>query len=196
MLLPHERVGNDFSWLQSCGPELSNDRPTDDLEDEESFLYGDISEKTTNQYVPSKSSPLVSQQTYQQNPMFENLGELFNLKPPPQVSSAIAVKPEPKSTWQEHSSCTHDMKDHKNFQEMLKNMGLNLASVDISKLFVKTEEKDHSPTHTSGPEQNPPVFPAVGDPNARQALETLQSLIKGESPFLNQDSNKHVSRVY
>ncbi|KAG7268494.1 hypothetical protein CRUP_000216 [Coryphaenoides rupestris] len=112
----------------------------------------DNSQELEDRLPSLKDAILTIQQTYQQNPMFENLEELFNHKPPPQ--------------------------DHKNFQELLKNMGLNLASVDISKLFVKTEEKDHSPTHTSGPEQNPPVFPAVGDPNARQALETLQSLIK------------------
>ena len=196
MLLPHERVGNDFSWLHSSGPELSNQRQTDDLEDEESFLYGDVPERpsaaqvsqtgqrATNQYAPTKSSPIVSQQQYQHNPMFNNLDELFNLKPHLQVASqgasAAAVKPEPLAR-EEPSSCTPEMKDCEKLQGILKNMGLNLATVDISKLFVKVEEKEHSPASgpESVPEQTTPLFPAFDGTNARQALETLQSLIKG-----------------
>ena len=115
--------------------------------------------------------------------MFNNLEELFNLKPLPPLASqsaSAAAKPEPLAR-PESSSCTPEMKDCEKLQGILKNMGLNLATVDISKLFVKVEEKELSPAHgpESAPEQTTPLFPAFDGTNARQALETLQSLIKG-----------------
>lgn len=191
MLLPHERVGIDFSWLQSSSLELSNDRPTDDLEDEESFLYGDVSVKktvahlsktgrlATNQYVPSKRSPIVSPQ------LLENLEELLNIEPP-QVASHGSSAPVPavklEAPWrQEPSSCTPHMNDCEKFQRILQNMGVSLATADVSKLFVKVEEKEPSPAHVTEPasQQTPLAFQALGgNTNAWQALETLQSLIK------------------
>ncbi|XP_061645580.1 serine/arginine repetitive matrix protein 2 isoform X2 [Phyllopteryx taeniolatus] len=46
MLLPHDRVGSDFSWLQ---PQSQTARKADQCDDEELFLYGD--EKATKEKV-------------------------------------------------------------------------------------------------------------------------------------------------
>ncbi|XP_070772656.1 NK-tumor recognition protein [Enoplosus armatus] len=186
MLLPHDRVGSDFSWLQAQSQEDSAAQKANELEDEESFLYGNedtglkqasqssntlfaafskIGEHAKKQEMDSLS--LGSQQHHQNKSLFSSFGELPDLKQPLQMTSSSLVTANLDS-----SEC-----------EKIKNILKSLGTGDISEIMVKMqgqrEGKQPSPVALgSDPTAAGLALPALSNPNVRQALESLQSLIK------------------
>lgn len=164
MLLPHERVGGDFSWLQMQSHEDTPAQKADEFEDEESFLYG--SEDTREKQATSSSSLFKTfpqrndSPSYQQHPLsgFTGFGDMLNPKHPLQISSLNLA-----TTNLDSREC-----------EKVKNILKGLGSKDVREIMGKKEEKQQAPALSAS------ALPALGDPNVRQALESLQSLIKGE----------------
>ncbi|XP_028279202.1 serine/arginine repetitive matrix protein 2 [Parambassis ranga] len=158
MLLPHERVGSDFSWLQGNGQHDSPVQKADELEDEESFLYGNESSQIGGQTkLPDMDRSTAGTQRYQQNKsMFRSLGDLFD---PPQKGSSNPVL---------------DRIDFEKVKSLSKNLG---TLTDISEIMAKVKELPSAPitSHTAAVNL---ALPALSNPSVRQALESLQSLIK------------------
>lgn len=186
MLLPHDRVGSDFSWLQSTKEEDSTDRKAEELEDEESFLYGN---EGTGRKPTTKSStalfPVFSQtgehsklhkmdvsapSSQQHNKSMSALGsfgDLLDLKVPLQMISSFNL----------------DSGDYEKIRSILRSQG----TADISNIMAKMQgEKQPSP---ADPTAAAFALPAMKNPNVQQALESLQSLIKGDNPLLNKRFN-------
>lgn len=194
MLLPHDRVGSDFSWLQVQSQEDSTVQKVDERDDEESFFYGneDTEGKQANKSAATlfaacsqigehsnlqeiDVSVLCSQQHHQTKSIFSSFGDLLDLKQPLQMTS---------------SSLTSDNLDSSEC-EKIKNILRSLGAPDIHKIMVKmqgqNEEKLLPPSLLgSDPKAASLALPAMNNPNVRQALESLQSLIKGENPLLNE----------
>lgn len=122
MLLPHERIGGDFSWIQTQSQEDLKMLKAHEVEDEESFLYGNGSVPTTQQFPSSFSYP--------------NLATT----------------------------------DFDNIKNILKNVGSTNEGVKI-KAQPQTAALPICDSATF-------ALPALNNPNVRQALESLQSLIK------------------
>lgn len=173
MLLPHDRVGNDFSWLQGKSQEDSSVQKVDELEDEESFLYGSeastlVGEHTRN-LQKTVCPALGSQQGHQSNCLFSGFRDVLCPKQPFQIDS---------------------MECEKN-KIISKNLG---TSSEIGEGMAEMQG------HKVGKEQSSALFssnttaasfalPALSNPNVRQALESLQSLIKGENSLSNETVN-------
>ncbi|KAI3363496.1 hypothetical protein L3Q82_011576 [Scortum barcoo] len=185
MVLPHDRVGNDFSWLQAQSQEDSTVQKADELEDEESFLYGneDIGGKQTNksstmlfkafsqigeQATPQeRDSPALGSQCHQTDSMFSGFGDHTDPKQPLQMTSSSLA-----SANLDSSEC-----------EKIKNILKSLGTTNISEIMVtmkgQKEEKQLSPAPVSSdPTAAGLALPVLSNPNVRQALESLQSLIK------------------
>lgn len=196
MLLPHDRVGSDFSWLQAQSQEDSAVQKADELEDEESFLYGneDIGAKQANKSSTilfeafsqlgehakpmEMDNPALGDQHYQNTSIFSSFGDIVDLKQPFQMTSSSLA-----SASLDSSEC-----------EKIKNILKSLGTANISEIMVKMkgqkEEKQLSPALLSSePTAAGLALPALSNPNVRQALESLQSLIKGENPVLNERLN-------
>lgn len=192
MLLPHDRVGSDFSWLQAQSQDDSTVQKADELEDEESFLYGneDIGGKQANKSSTilfeafsqfgehakplEMDSPALGDQHHQNNYIFSSFEDLVDLKQPLQMTSSSLA-----SANLDSSEC-----------EKIKNILKSLGTANISEIMVKMqgqkEGKQLSPTVLgSDPTAAGLALPALNNPNVRQALESLQSLIKGENPCHN-----------
>ena len=103
MVLPHDRVGSDFSWLQAQSQEDSAAQKVKELEDEESFLYGNEDDGGKQANKPSTAlfaaysqsgehakqqevESSGSQQHHQNKPLFSSFGDLLNLKQPLQMT--------------------------------------------------------------------------------------------------------------
>lgn len=194
MLLPHDRVGSDFSWLQAQSQEDPVVKKTAEFEDEESFLYGneDTGGKKSNnstalfaaysqigEYKPQHNTmddALNSQHHHQNKSIFSNYGDLRDLKQPVQITSSGLA-----SANLDSSEC-----------EKIKNILKSLGTVDISEIMGKMqgqkEAKQPPPAQLPGSEPASAALglPALSNPNVRQALESLQSLIKGKNLFLNE----------
>lgn len=183
MLLPHDRVGSDFSWLQAQSQEESAVQKADELEDEESFLYGNedtggkqaIKSSTTlfasisqiggHAKLQDMDSVALGSQQHQNRSVFSNVGDVIDLKQPLQITSSSLVN-------LDSSEC-----------EKIKTILKSLGTADISEIMVKMQGQKEG-------KQIPPVLlgseataagltlPALNNPNVRQALESLQSLIK------------------
>ncbi|XP_023254163.1 uncharacterized protein LOC111656217 [Seriola lalandi dorsalis] len=190
MLLPHDRVGSDFSWLQVQSQEDSKVRRADELDDEESFLYGSEDtggkqdNKSSSNLFSSFSqigkhcklqetdvSALCSQQHHQTKSTFSSSGDRLDLKHPLQMTSSSLA------------SANLDSSECEKIKSILKSLG----TADISEIMLKMqgqkEEKQLSPTlPRSDPTAASLAVSAVNNPNVRHALESLQSLIKGEDP--------------
>ncbi|XP_056148092.1 uncharacterized protein si:ch211-195b21.5 isoform X2 [Lampris incognitus] len=204
IILPHDRVGNDFSWLQASSQEDSAAiQKTEDPDDEDSFLYGngDIGEKLPVAAVLGQSGELVApqhihtessisgSQQHLHKPMFSCPGDLLDLKQllekSPSSSLSIGTSNLEHKSNQELASCSIDIKECEKIKVILRNMGLNLGTTEVSKMMKVQElkqEKQWSPVQTTGSGTQPApsvlVSPALGNTNVRQALESLQSLIK------------------
>lgn len=189
MLLPHDRVGSDFSWLQVPSQENSTVQKANELEDEESFLYGN---EDTGQQL-SKSFPaafsqigkhgklqqmnslaLSSQQHHQNKSSFSNFRDLLALKQPFELTSSSIA------------SANLDSSESEKIKNILKSLG----TADINEIVVKVQgPKEGKQSHPALLGLDPTAvglaLPALSDPNVRQALESLQSLIKGENPILD-----------
>lgn len=185
MLLPHDRVGSDFSWLQVPSQEDSTVQKANELEDEESFLYGNEdngppSSKSSSAAFEEHSKlqemnslALSSQQHHQS--MFSNFEDLLVVKQPLEMTSSNIA------------SANLDSIESEKIKNILKSLG----TVDINEITVNvqgpTEGKQSQPALllSSDPTAVGLALPALSDPNVRQALESLQSLIKGENPILD-----------
>lgn len=126
-LLPHERGGSDFSWIQTQTQEDFLKQKATEIEDEESFLYGN------EEPAASSSAPRVASSAY------------------PSLEGAEFDK----------------------IKNILKTVG--------SKSAKATPQPAALPVAS-----NPAVhaLPALNNPNVRHALESLQSLIKGNAKFI------------
>lgn len=201
MLLPHDRVGSDFSWIQASSQEDSAPvQRKEDLDDEE-FLYGNATASTFTPLSQSQGhsaphdrqlepSPAGSQPYFQNKPMFSSLGDLLDLKQSLQTVSPSPSAPKREHTFQhEPASHTPDVKECEMIRGILKNMGLNLGTGDISKMMMKLQEQKEGKQPCLGAGAGPAapslVTSALGQTNVRQALESLQSLIKGETTVKN-----------
>lgn len=190
MLLPHDRVGSDFSWLQGQSQEDTTVQKADELEDEESFLYGN---EDTGGKQPNKSSATLfapfsqmSEQgklqgmdvsalcSQQHESILSGSGNLLDLKQHLQITSSRLASAKLDST-----EC-----------EKIKNILKSQGTADISKIMVKKhgqkEEKQPPALLGSNLTATSLAMPAMNNPNIQQALESLQSLIKGDNPLLNE----------
>lgn len=185
MILPHDRVGSDFSWLQVPSQEESTVQKTKELEDEESFLYGNDNtwKQTTASSALSKigeqgklqkaDSLAFSSQQHHHKSVFTSCSNVLDMKPLLQVSSPSVAFASVAS-----SEC-----------ENIKNIFKSLDTAELSEIVAKvhgpTEGKQLYPALLgSDPSAQGLALPGLSDPNVRQALESLQSLIKGENPIL------------
>lgn len=176
MLLPHDRVGSDFSWLQARSQEDSPDKKAKELEDEESFLYGneETSKSSTALFaayarIEDQAKPqerdASSPASHQKNNLFSSFGDVPSLK---------QTHPIPSTTLHSYES------------EKIKDILKGLGTADISDILGKMqgwkEGKQQSPAFVgSDPAAVSLAVPALRNPNVRQALESLQSLIKGQN---------------
>lgn len=186
MLLPHDRTGSDFSWLQGQSQEDSAVLKAEELEDEESFLYGN--EDTGGKQASKTSTALFAtfsqigehtklqetdcsgSQHYQSKSIFSSAGDPFDLKQPFHMTPTSIAN-------LDSSEC-----------EKIKNILKSLGTADISEVMVKMqgqkEGKKLSPALPASDRAAAGLaLPALSNINVRQALESLQSLIKGENPF-------------
>lgn len=215
-LLPHERVGCDFFWLQGTR-EVSPVQKPEEVEDEEDFLYGNEENQAKQRpaTLPFAQSTSITQQSdaeispagppyYQSQPLFGNHGEVQEFKMPPQpVQSSVRPEQRVQPVPAPDVKPTPTVKECEEFKAMLKNIGLNLGTSEISKMMVKLqqqkegkmpeqkrEEKVPSPAPVLplplvvGASQEPRLASpapgaALGTAPIRQALESLQFIIKG-----------------
>lgn len=183
MLLPHDRVGSDFSWLQSHSQEEFTVQKADEFEDEESFLYGKEdtrgNEANNSFTTPFPAFPQIgehaklqekdmsavcSQQYYQNKSGF---GNMLGQEQPFQITSLSLA------------SASLDSCEYEKMRNILKSVG----TADIGEIMVKMQGQ--SPALLGSMPTANMTIPALNNPNVRQALESLQSLIKGENPILN-----------
>lgn len=190
MLLPHDRVGSDFSWLQVPSQEDSTVQKANELEDEESFLYGNEdngphSSKSSSaafsqigehgKLQEMNSLAISSQQHHQNKSVFSNFEDLLVVKQPLEMTSSNIA------------SANMDSIESEKIKTILKSLG----TVDINEITVNvqgpTEAKQSQPALLLSSDSTAVglALPALSDPNVRQALESLQSLIKGENPTLD-----------
>lgn len=120
-LLPHERGGSDFSWIQTQTQEDFLKQKASEIEDEESFLYG-------TDEPPAPNPPQ------------------FTYTCPNLEASAFD-----------------------NIKNILKNVGSSSAEAKVKSELTAPPSEHNITSHAA---------PALNNPNVRQALESLQSLIK------------------
>lgn len=184
MLLPHDRVVSDFSWLHAPHQEDSTVKTAHELEDEELFLYGDEDAGLqTNKTSSADCSQIggrgtqhemnsLAPRTHQEDkPVFSSFEDLL-LKQPFQMASLGLAS-------------GLDSSDSEKLKKILK----SVRSADTSETERNAQgpkEEKHSYPLSSNSKSVGSALPALSDPNVRQALESLQSLIKGESPLFNQ----------
>ncbi|XP_029030994.1 uncharacterized protein si:ch211-195b21.5 [Betta splendens] len=158
VLLPHERVGSDFSWLHVSSQENVTIQKADVLEDEESFLYGNPDSGGNELTIfPIFSGQHFQQQDvptfHSQQPYLSKSGcghDAQELKRPPQVASMSL-----------------DSSEYEKIKEILK----TVATSDVSQVIVDMQEP--SPV---GFESIP--VPSLSNPYLCQVLESLQCLFK------------------
>lgn len=165
MLLPHDRVGSDFSWLQPQSRTASKAQP---FEDEEWFLYGD--EKAKKEHLYSQTSTT------------RTTGEL--------------VKPQwdEMKTWdlgsQQHN---RDQSNSRLLDGFLSSRQVfaNLDNNECEKIKMILNNLTKTNCNEIG-KQLPPEWPLSSTAaslglsqgsNMRSAMESLQSLFKGERIF-------------
>ncbi|XP_077351339.1 uncharacterized protein LOC144001149 isoform X2 [Festucalex cinctus] len=153
MLLPHDRVGSDFSWLQ---PKSQTASKADRVEDEEWFLYGD--ENSPKKTLPLMTNELVQPKcdemktcdlgSQQQNHDKSNFRVLDGLS-----SSQVFAN-------LDNNEC-----------EKIKKILNNLGKTNNSEKPLPSEPSPSSAAASLG-------LISSHTPNVRHALESLQSLIK------------------
>lgn len=177
MLLPHDRVVSDFSWLQASYEKESTFKAAPELEDEELFLYGN---NDTAQHMNKNSSAdfyqngghskrelnsFAPQTQKQDKPTLGSLGDFVLTQPLQVTSSSLA------SSYLDSSEC-----------EKLKNI---LKSVNLASESERNTQRPRQEKHLYPVSHDPDSVPkpAVKETNVLQALESLQSLIKGKVLF-------------
>lgn len=184
MLLPHDRVVSDFSWLHAPQQGDSKVKTAHEFEDEELFLYGNEDTGLQTNKTPSADHSQIgghgtqhemnslAPRTHQEDkPLFSSFEDLL-LKQPFQMASLGLAS-------------GLDSSD----SEKLKNILKSVSSVDTSGTERNAQglkEEKHSYPLDSDSKSVGLGLPVLSDPNVWQALESLQSLIKGESPLFNQ----------
>lgn len=172
IILPHDRVGSDFSWLQASSQEDSTVQKAKELEDEESFLYGNEVTGKLGEHskLQEMGNPALSgHRNHQDKPIFSCLGDLFDMKQT--FIKASASK-----------------------SEKIRNIFESLGPTNISDMMVKAQGvKEEKQPGLPSADPAAVVLPAPSNPNVRQALESLQSLIKGESPARTHDAVSQLS---
>lgn len=162
-LLPHERVGSDFSWLQGHSEEEASIQKAKELEEEESFLYG---------------NPLTSQ-TPQFKPTFMSSRNFSNYK-----------QPFPTHLLASASSCLDSMEFEK-VKNILKSLGASSDMSEHTETVQRQREQcaaRHSSESTA--QQN---LPALGNRDVQHALESLQSLIHAKDKRVKSKGLSHTS---
>lgn len=205
MLLPHDRVGSDFSWLQAQSQEDPVVEKTDELDDEESFLYGN--EDGGGKRSCDKSTPLFpafsqtggrvlshgkerercdvgSQQHSQNKSIFSAFGDLLDINQQLQITSS-------------NRSANLDSSEFEETRNILKSLGTTDTSDLIAKMRGHEDGTQESSAQllSSVPAIAALGLPALNSPSVRKALESLQSLIKGENPFYSYASEMINSSV-
>ncbi|XP_072247673.1 uncharacterized protein [Leuresthes tenuis] len=163
MLLPHERVGSDFSWLQEKSVEDISAQKANELEDEESFLYGTqaSSQVGHNDILQEMDSSSVG--SHQNMSLFSSLRNLLDPKQTFQVASSAFV-----SSGLGGTEC-------EKVENILNSLG---ASSDVCKVKVKTQGAKEGNKLTPALLSSDTAVSTMNNPNVRKALESLQSLIK------------------
>lgn len=179
MVLPHDRVGSDFSWLQVQSQEDSAVLKADVLEDEESFLYGnedtrgkEAKKSSTTLFTPfpgigelAKPRAMAhSGSQHHQKSRFSTFGGPLDLKQPQMTSPSVA-------------SANLDSIEYEKIRNILESLGKADVSEIMDKMQGLKEGKQPSPARPAAAL----ALPALSHPNVRHALESLQSLIKGQS---------------
>ena len=176
MLLPHDRVGSDFSWLQAQSQEDFTAQKADELDDEESFLYGNEDTGGKQDHITSTTPFSAFSQTApsSQQSIFSSFGDRLDLKQPLQITSSINL----------------DNSEFEKIKNILKSQGTANINQIVVKMQGQKEEKQLSPV-LLGSDQTAAslTMQAMKNSNVQQALQSLQSLIKGENPILNERFN-------
>lgn len=180
MLLPHDRVGSDFSWLQAHSQEDFTVQKADELEDEESFLYGkeDTGENEANTFsttlfpvfsqigehakLQKKDVSALSNQQYYHN--MSSFGNVLDQKQPCHITSLSLA------------SASLDSSEYEKIKNILKSVG----TADVGEIGEIMKMQGQSAAHVGSVPAANLTLPALSNPNVRHALESLQSLIKGE----------------
>lgn len=149
MLLPHERVGGDFSWLQEKSQEDISVQRANELEEEESFLYG-------MEVSPPKLSKPHSSAVHQ-----SPLGS-FPLQSKQSLQTLSSF------------SCL-DSEQCEKIKSILSSLGVSSHSENVP---VKTKRGSEPPVVAVSSDT---AMATLNNPNVCKALESLQSLIQGES---------------
>lgn len=169
MLLPHERVGSDFSWLNDKSEEDLSALKANELEDEESFLYGtEASSQNTGHDTGEKISSS-SMGAHQSKSLFSNL---VDPKTPQQMAlSAI-------------SSVSLNSTECEKIKSILNNMG---GTSDTGRMLKTPGQKEENYA-TAELFNSDAATATLSDPSVRKALESLQTLIKGQRLLFNPSS--------
>lgn len=176
MLLPHDRVVSDFSWLHASHEKESTYKAARELEDEELFLYGNYDTTQKMEKTPSANFYQNGGESKQELNIFTtqiqkrdqrtlgSLGDFVPVRPLQVTSSSFA------SSYLDSSEC-----------EKLKNIlkSVSLASETQGNTQQPREEKHLFPV-PHGSDSEPVPKSAVKEKNVLQALESLQYLIKGK----------------
>lgn len=159
-VLPHDRVGSDFFWLQTQTAEATSGHPkADELEDEESFLYGkEVTERRDKSGVAL--FPEFSQHDRNSKPQDTTLADKQRAQTP--FSNSGSQRP----------------------------VSVNLERREYAKVKdIMNRQSSAEVRNTVSPASGFPAGTAVNSTmppmktsNIQQALESLQSLIKGVSP--------------
>ena len=166
VILPHDRTGSDFWWLQASSQQDSTVPTAKELDDEESFLYGNkVTGKHGGHSKPQETGnpALIDRHNEQDKPTFRCLVDLSDSKQP-------LIKT---------STCQN---------EKIRSIFQSLDPTNISDMMVKVqglmEEKQPGLPHT---DPAAVMLPDLRNLHIQQNVESLQSLIKGESPAGTQE---------
>lgn len=163
MLLPHERVGSDFSWLNDNGQENLSVQKASELEDEESFLYG-AEPPQNGGHVKVDKNNFSGVGRHQNTSLFSGLNNLVDPKPPQQISLST------------FSSVSLDSIECEKIKNILSSLG---GKSDIGKMLMKTQGQKEGSEASGAIFSSDTAAETLSNPNVRKALESLQSLIKG-----------------
>lgn len=163
MLLPHERVGSDFSWLKDKSQEDLSVQKVNELEDEESFLYGAEASSQNGGHVRVEKMNCSTVGGHHNRSLLSGFSNQLDPKSPQQVALSA------------FSSISLDNMECEKIKNILNNLG---GTSDIGKMLMKTQGQQE------GSDPSPALFGSetaaatLSNPNVRKALESLQSLIK------------------
>ncbi|XP_061914954.1 uncharacterized protein si:ch211-195b21.5 [Entelurus aequoreus] len=168
MVLPHDRVGSDFSWLQ---PQSQMTTRADEYEDEESFLYGN-EDATDKMFATFPTGDLVKPDCDKKKSC--NLGSQQHLSNKSDFSISGG------QLYSSQAFPSLDNKECEKLKNILKGLRKTQSSNSTEKTACHSEGKPliSAQTLSSVPLVAPSGLPPQHKHNIRQALVSLQSLIK------------------